>query len=197
MRRNVLDYGYIELFSVFGDDRQIAGVARLSHRSESRGPEHDGRLLKNLLQKGHTTPFEFCELIFLVKAPLMVCQQWTRHRTWAFNFMSGRYVRFDEIYEPDVVWPFDLRAHYGQCMALYEQAIEAGIKPEQARCVLPGFAVFYEFYAKVDLHNFMHWLRLRVDKAAQWEHRQYAEAALDLFHEVFPVTARLFEDTLK
>ncbi len=193
---DVLDHGYIELDAVFGSDADIARIARLSYKTESHGIGHDVRLLKHLMKRKHTTPFEFGVLRFKVKAPQMVCQQWIRHRTWCFNFVSGRHVPFSEVYIPniDTDWPFDIQEHITQCMTCYKLALAAGIKPEQARVVIPGFAVYYEFYAQANVHNFMHWLRLRLEKAAQWEHRQYAQAALKLFHNAFPETAELFEE---
>ena len=50
------------------------------------------------------------------------------------------------------------------------------------------------FIAKVDLHNLLHFLRLRLDPHAQYEIRVYAEAILGFVRRLFPnITARFLE----
>lgn len=50
----------------------------------------------------HTTPFEMCEFMFHVKAPIFVYRQWHRHRTASINEYSGRYSILDsEMYMPE------------------------------------------------------------------------------------------------
>ena len=47
---------------------------------------------------------------------------------------------------------------------------------------------------KIDLHNLMHFLRLRLDPHAQAEIREYASAILDLIEDLFPLTMEAFQD---
>lgn len=63
---------------------------------------------------------------------------------------------------------------------IYEERLEAGIAREQARKDLP-LSTYTEAYWKVNLHNLLHFLRLRMDDHAQWEIRQYA---LTIGHEI-------------
>ena len=67
----------------------------------------------------------------------------------------------------------------------------AGWRKEQARGVL-GTAIYTEFIWTVNAWSLMNWLTKRLDKGAQWEHRQYALAALAIWREVMPVTAEAF-----
>ena len=54
-----------------------------------------------------------------------------------------------------------------------------GIARELARMVLP-LNTYTQWYWKVDLHNLLHFLRLRPDPHAQYEIRAYAEVLLDI-----------------
>jgi thymidylate synthase ThyX len=87
-----------------------------------------------------------------------------------------------------------LEAHYAQAFALYESALQAGVSKEMARLFLPGFSVYYTWVAKVDAHNLMHFLRLRMAADAQYEIRVYAEAIFThFFKPMLPWTAEAFE----
>lgn len=54
---------------------------------------------------------------------------------------------------------------------------------------------FYtQWYWKIDLHNLMHFLKLRMDKHAQYEIRVYADAIAQIIKEAFPLAWRAFAD---
>ncbi len=217
-RVNVLDKGWIELQDLMGNDLAIVNAARTSFLGESKGTDKDKKLLFYLMEHRHTSPFEQVEFKFRVRAPVVTWWQWVRHRTWNFNAQSGRYVAFeeDDFYVP-AVWRkqspsnkqaslgqlsesegqllFDaLGEHYARGYALYKQALEAGVARELARVFLPGFAVYYTWVAKVDAHNLMHFLHLRMAQEAQYEIRVYAEVIYEhFFKPALPWTAEAFE----
>ena len=58
--------------------------------------------------------------------------------------------------------------------SIYQERLELGVAREQARKDLP-LSTYTEAYWKVDLHNLLHFLRLRMDKHAQQEIRDYAD----------------------
>jgi thymidylate synthase (FAD) len=68
-----------------------------------------------------------------------------------------------------------------------------GIARELARMVLP-LNTYTQWYWKVDLHNLLHFLRLRHDRHAQYEIRAYAEVLLDLVRKWVPLTAAAFDE---
>lgn len=199
-------------------DLVIVNAARTSFMGETKGSDKDKRLLFYLLRHRHTSPFEMVEFKFRVRAPLVTWWQWVRHRTWNMNAQSGRYVEFEEndFYVPDV-WrrqaadnkqasegqvddavnaalTDSLIAHYERSYALYEEAIKAGVAREIARLYLPGFSVYYTWVVKIDAHNLMHFLRLRMAEDAQYEIRVYARAIYDAFFKpALPWTAEAFE----
>lgn len=199
-------------------DLAIVNAARTSFLGESKGEDRDKKLLFYLLKNRHTSPFEMVEFKFRAHAPLVTWWQWARHRVWNFNAQSGRYTEFEEndFYVPDV-WrrqskdnkqasegqieqtddqylTEQLLKHYDMSYALYQDAINRGVAREQARLFLPGFSVYYTWVMKVDAHNLMHFLRLRMAQDAQYEIRVYAQAIYDhFFKPALPWTAEAFE----
>jgi thymidylate synthase (FAD) len=146
----------------------------------------------------HTTPFEMCELKLHVRTPMDVWRQWIRHRTANVNEYSTRYsIAIDTCQKtaPDA-WrqqsasnkqggsaslPLeegarftldeqDLHTHLDK---VYKSRIAAGIAREQARKDLP-LSTYTEAYWKIDLHNLLHFLELRLNQNAQLEIRSYA-----------------------
>ncbi len=224
-RVEVLDKGWIELVDLMphpasqvSGDLAIVNAARVSFLGESKGPEHDKKLLMYLLRHRHTSPFEMVEFKFRVRAPLVTWWQWVRHRTWNMNAQSGRYTPFHEsdFYVPDV-WrkqskdnkqasegsfpPTEndeltekLLQHYNEGFRLYSEALELGVSKEMARLFLPGFSVYYTWVTKIDAHNLMHFLRLRMAGDAQHEIRVFAQAIHEhFFRPALPWTAEAFD----
>lgn len=199
-------------------DLAIVNAARVSFMGDSKGHEKDKKLLFYLMRNFHTSPFEMVEFKFRAKAPLVTWWQWARHRVWSFNAQSGRYTEFEEndFYVPEV-WrkqsasnkqasegevdadanqflSEQLDQHYTQSYKLYEEALQRGVSKEMARLFLPGFSVYYTWVMKVDAHNLMHFLKLRMASDAQYEIRVYAKAIYEeFFKPALPWTAEAFE----
>lgn len=68
-----------------------------------------------------------------------------------------------------------------------------GISRELARINLP-LSTYTQWYWKIDLHNLLHFLFLRLDKHAQWEIRQYAERMAEIVKALCPIAWQAFED---
>jgi thymidylate synthase (FAD) len=79
-----------------------------------------------------------------------------------------------------------------QSYALYRKILEGGVAREIARCVLP-LSMYTEWYWKVDLHNLLHFLRLRMDAHAQLEIRVFAEALATFVKPRVPFVWDAFE----
>lgn len=76
------------------------------------------------------------------------------------------------------------------------QVIDAdkdGIARELARIGLPVSA-YTQMYWQTNLHNLMHFLRLRADRHAQYEIRIFAEKILEIMADWVPVTTEAFRD---
>ena len=78
--------------------------------------------------------------------------------------------------------------------AVYEARLEAGVAREQARKDLP-LATYTEAYWKIDLHNLLHFLALRMDSHAQKEIRDYATTVGErIVAPLFPLAWEAFTD---
>jgi len=75
----------------------------------------------------------------------------------------------------------------------YNFRIENGIGRELARSCLP-MSTYTEWYWKIDLHNLMHFLKLRCDKHAQKEIRDYADAIAAIVEIGYPITWGHFQN---
>jgi thymidylate synthase (FAD) len=198
-------------------DFAIVQAARVSYGQGTKQVNEDRGLIRYLARHRHTTPFEMVEFKFHHVMPIFVARQWIRHRTANVNEYSARYsVVKDRFYHPTPDYirqqsaanrqgggePVDdmtarefgeyldrLQADYAQ----YEKFIERGISREIARIVLP-VNVYTEWYWKIDLHNLLHFLSLRMDPHAQQEIRDYATAMFELIRPIVPVAAEAFLD---
>ena len=214
----VLDHGLVRLVESMGSDLSIVRNARVSYDAEWRSGEDDGKdakLLNYLVENHHTSPFESCSFTFEVKAPIFVLRQWHRHRTWSFNEISARYaVLPEEFYIPAIdqittqsTSNKQMRTNKQNSQAeamrdlmrtcnegsfeIYREMIADGCPRELARSVLP-VATYSHMFATVDLHNLMHFLRLRLHPHSQYEIRVYAEAMLKLIEPIVPVSVAAF-----
>lgn len=199
INEKVLDYGFVELVDMMGDDYRILQSARVSTGgSESKGDSKDKGLIRYLYKNEHLTPFEQVTLTWHVKAPIFVFRQWHRHRTWSYNEYSGRYSSMIEnVYKPEQFYKQSDSSHQGSGLPIeedtqnqldykynevmkeswsnYQEISFSGVAKEQARMVLP-VAQYSEMYATVNLRNLFHFLELRMDSHAQFEIREYANS---------------------
>ena len=215
----VLDDGFVCLVDVMGDDQAVVQAARVSYGEGTRKVSDDRGLIRYLLRHRHTTPFEMVELKFLVRVPMDTWRQWIRHRTANVNEYSTRYsLAIDAAQRtPANQWrtqaetnrqgsggwlPADAGADLSaeeadlldKARQVYERRIDRGVAREQARKDLP-LSTYTEAYWKVDLHNLLHFLSLRMDSHAQWEIRQYAKTMGDeILAPLFPLVWEAFVD---
>jgi len=67
----------------------------------------------------------------------------------------------------------------------YEQMTSEDMARELARIDLP-LSTYTQWYWKIDLHNFLHFLKLRVDRHAQWEIQEYGRVLAGMLKRVAP-----------
>lgn len=196
----VLNNGFVRLVESMGGDQAVIRNARRCYRSEAKTENADRQLLRHLIKAGHKTPFEAMVFTFDVKAPLFVARQWFRHRIGSYNEESLRYcVALRDYYIPEHL-EGDMREAWLKqnegAFDFYDQLVEGTgeekMVREQARSILP-MGIYTTFYWTVNGNALMNFLNLRLDKHAQYEIRQYAEAILKLVHEVAPLSFEEFE----
>lgn len=87
-------HGFIQLVDVMGSDLRIVDAARISFGGgQYESHEKNRNLIRYLMRNRHTSPFEQCELTFIICCPMDVWRQWIRHRTANVNEYSTRYTK--------------------------------------------------------------------------------------------------------
>lgn len=81
-----------------------------------------------------------------------------------------------------------LEKHIAEGNKLYEEAMEEGIAPEQARLFLPAYSMFVRYYWTGSLQGVAHFLKLRLTEDAQYEISVLAEAVEGLTKDIFPIS---------
>jgi thymidylate synthase (FAD) len=220
---HVLDQGFVRLVDHMGNDLSIVRAARVSYDADWRVGEDAGKdekLINYLYKNKHTSPFESVVFTFEVKAPMFVLRQWHRHRMWSYNEISARYCELDEgYYVPNAAQittqsasnkQMRTKEQHPQAKEIraaiakvnedsyrnYKTLIEAGCPRELARSVLPVGA-YSRMFATVDLHNLLHFLRLRSHEHAQWEIQEYARAMESLIQPIVPYTVAAYRKSLE
>ncbi len=215
----VLDDGFVRIVDYLGTDESIVQAARVSYGAGTKHTQEDRGLIRYLMRHRHTTPFEMCEIKLHVRAPMDAWRQWIRHRTANINEYSTRYsVAIDASQRTDPAeWrqqatsnrqgsegflDVETGRHLSQrefelqesARTVYRERLEAGVAREQARKDLP-LSTYTEAYWKTDLHNLLHFLKLRMDVAAQFEIRSYAQLiGYQIVSKWCPITWEAFLD---
>lgn len=215
----VLDDGFICLVDVMGDDGSVVQAARVSYGEGTKKVSDDRTLIRYLMRHRHSTPFEMAEIKILVRVPMDCWRQWIRHRTANINEYSTRYSLAIDAAQTTPVdeWRqqsgsnrqgsegfFDVETGaklteseatlQAETRRVYDERIEMGVAREQARKDLT-LATYTEAYWKIDLHNMLHFLALRMDSHAQLEIRDYATAiGHQIVKPLFPLVWEAFTD---
>ena len=218
----VLDHGFVRVVDYMGDDAAICQAARVSYGRGTRSVQNDEGLIRYLMRHWHSTPFEMCEIKLHVKLPVFVARQWIRHRSANVNEYSARYSILDrEFYIPAPehlaaqsstnnqgrgevlqgeeaqrvlnLLRDDAMRSYDHYEAMLSQDGQQGLARELARMNLPA-NIYTQWYWKVDLHNLLHFLRLRADMHAQYEIRTYADTICKIVADWVPAAFAAFRD---
>lgn len=208
----------LSLLTAWGEgDAHIAEVARSTIEGAATR-SRDAALIDHLMRHRHTSPFEFAGLSVTVVAPRFVVAQWMRHRTQSYQELSARYSDLSgaQIWRP-IEWrtqgggpnrqvgdgevlsgaaaeaAFDIYdAAASHCLRAYRGLVALGACREQARAILPvGFIT--KFKAAASLHNWLHFLGLRLAPDAQEETQWFAGRVRTIIREYWPATLEAWE----
>ena len=199
-----------KLFDVMGTDLTVVNAARVSFgKKKEKFEDGDAFLIRYLAKHNHWSPFGHCMLQFHIKAPVFVARQLVKHQIGlVWNEISRRYVdTVPEFYEVDK-WrgrPVDKKQgsdgeveKQGSCMyskqmvennaiIAYNDLLNAGVAPEQARMVLPQ-SLMTEWYWSGSLYAFARVCNLRCAEDSQYETRLIANEIDTLCYQKFPIS---------
>ena len=172
----------------------------------------DTKLIHYLAKHNHWSPFAHTSIQLRIKAPIFVARQLVKHQVGGvWNEVSRRYVDSEpEFYFPEV-WrgrPTDgakqgssgevthvhgvLVSHGAQyaastALGTYNQLIDGGVAPEQARMILPQ-NMMTEWYWTGSLMFFARVCKERLASGAQAETRDVASLIAREVELLFPVS---------
>ena len=195
----ILDDGFIRVVDYMGSDDSIVQAARVSYGKGTKKVQQDRGLIRYLMRHRHSTPFEMCEIKLHLRVPMDCWRQWIRHRTANVNEYSTRYSIAIDATQTTAPEEWRLQAvsnrqgsegfldkvqgrHLSRrekeiqdlAREVYDERLSMGVAREQARKELP-LSTYTEAYWKIDLHNLLHFLELRMATHAQYEIRTYAK----------------------
>jgi thymidylate synthase (FAD) len=215
----VLDHGFVSLVDYMGTDDCIERAARVSYGYGTRKTSQTRGLIRYLRRHAHTTPSEMVEFKFHCCMPMFVARQWIRHRAASINEYSGRYSLMPMLFYTPSAEQLQTQsksnnqgksgqavseATYrealqrwesirGESQSAYEWLTGEHVARELARIDLP-LSTFTQWYWKIDLHNLLHFLRLRVDRHAQWEIQEYGRVMAGMLKRVAPLSYEAWID---
>jgi len=171
--------------------------------------DSDARLISYLSKHGHWSPFAHTSLTFRISAPIFVARQLVKHQVGGvWNEVSRRYVDEEpEFYFPEVwrgrpvnakqgssgalgqevLWTASAHRNTNYCLVWYQEAIKAGMAPEQARMMLPQNTMT-EWWWTGSLMFFARVCKQRLDPHAQEETRHIAQLIHDHVPKEFTVS---------
>jgi thymidylate synthase (FAD) len=163
--------------------------------------------------------------MMIIKAPEFVMRQWYKHvvgiettsdhptKDHAWNEISGRYVAYQDFYEPtefraqsddnkqasDGLIEEQSKANWywkeaqNKAVDNYNKLLEMGMAKEQARSILP-LTVYTQVWWTASFQSIMNFIELRDEKTAQVEIQEYARALKGIMLEVFPETTKIWSE---
>ena len=216
----VHNHGFVALVDYMGNDEAIEQAARVAYGYGTRKESETRDLLRYLYRHKHTSPFEMVEFKFHCSMPIFVARQWIRHRTANVNEVSGRYSILPMLFytpPPDQLRPQSTSNKQGRAnedrlddrdkqqaferwnehridvTGNYQWFTEHDFARELARIDLP-LSTYTQWYWKIDLHNLLHFLTLRVDSHAHWEIQQYGKIMAGMLKRVAPIAYEAWID---
>ena len=164
-------------------------VARVTRGGDLRGVllssidddqrEKDLELLRKIISYKHLSVLEFSNILYQIECPIYIARQLMRYRCSSF---LERSLRVCGPMEGDAV------------LEDYKNAIESGMKREDARALLP-LSTRTRFLWLLNLRELLHIAEERLTPAAQSMTREIVHTMVDLAGHSFPHVMEIWEQT--
>ena len=200
----------VDLVDSLGTDLTVVNAARVSfNKHQNEWKDSDERLIKYLAEHGHWTPFGHPQVQLRISAPIFVARQLVKHQVGlVWNEVSRRYVDGEPTFHVPTTWrgkpqnakqgssgvlalPLAMEKRVVQtaieCKHLYQELLEMGVAPEQARTVLP-LSMYTEWYWTGSLSAFARVCNLRLHEDAQEETQEIARQIDNVCATIFPIS---------
>lgn len=176
----------------------IENTMRICHGGCVTNGEPNRNFIKSIIKLGHESPLEHASVTMRIGGvSRALTHQLVRHRLASYTQRSQRYCKeidFDYVTPESIEDRPELCEKYDDLMLqigeLYKLFVNAGIKREDARYMLPN-ACETEIYVTMNFRELRHFIYLRSDIHAQWEIRHLADMIL---WEMYKIAPSVFED---
>lgn len=185
---NMLDVIYTACRTCYSADGAVEIFKNITDDKEKKLA-----LIKRIISSGHYSTIEHVQVTFAINSiSRAATHQLVRHRHMSFSQKSQRYVKESEF---DYIIPSQIKSnptlcekfinHMEQTSKLYAELVDAGIKKEDARSILPN-ATASSLVTSLNLRELIHLANLRLCTRAQAEIRQIVKKMCDLIIEKEP-----------
>lgn len=172
-------------------DLLVEFAGRLCYASENKLGTNP-HFIHARIREGHRSIIEHGAATFLVEEISRVTShQLVRHRIASYSQQSQRYV--DQGNNGSVIpgsFPSELREDVLTLVTaskdLYDKLRDRGVRKEDARYILPEGS-HTKLVVTMNFASWLHFLEIRLDKAAQWEIREVAEKIHSLLKKEAPL----------
>ena len=156
------------------------------------------KFIRGLMKSGHHSPIEHISFTFAVEGiSRVVSHELVRHRIASYSQQSQRYVNYrDKSIEEDMYIPQEIESlpaasavykkAIAHAMCAYKTLVALGIKPQDARYVLPN-ATPTQVICTMNARTLLNFFGLRCCRRAQPEMQELAFAMLAEVKKVAPV----------
>jgi thymidylate synthase (FAD) len=176
--------------------RQCYSPVGAKELKEKTSQEVKERLIKQVIESGHTSTLEHASFTFAIDGVSRVTEiHLIRHRIASFSIQSGRYVkRGDAAYRvppkikalPDKKLYEKYLKHLDNAQELYNELTDVGIPAEDARFCQPQ-SVQVKIVMSMNARELLHFFSLRTCTRAQWEIQEIGHQMLKLVRKVAPI----------
>lgn len=172
----------------------------------------DQNLIRFLAKNGHWTPFSHPQITLRYTVPIFVARQEFKHIVgFTRNEVSRRYVDDEPKFFYPGVWherpksaskqgrgePLNFHTNeeltdsyhilMEQCGKFYEEFLEKGVAPEEARMLLPQ-SMYTSYYITGSLASFARFFNQRSGKDAQFAIQELAEMVDSIIAPLYPIS---------
>lgn len=181
--------------------RKIERAGRIAHKSEEKiTPDSAEDFVKKLIQMGHESVLEHVDISVIIICDRGVSHELVRHRLASYTQESTRYCDYAKKGELAFIKPCFLKEGTRE-YKIWEEAMrfaekmyfklrESGLKPQEARAVLPN-SLKTEIFMTANLREWRHIFELRCALAS---HPQMREIMVPLLHVFQNRLKPIFDD---
>ena len=187
--------------------KKIEKIGRGCYKSEDRITQDSAeKFIANILKRGHESVIEHESVTVKVICDRGVTHEIVRHRVASYSQESTRYCNYSKDKFQNQISVIDLSTGFSYDLddladsrkyqiwrdameaseRYYFQMLEAGASPQEARSVLPN-SLKTELVMTMNLREWRHFFRLRIDGGAHPQMRELAMLILEVFKEKLPV----------